>query len=268
MKNILVAILALTAVTSCAFNSVFFPIDTRPDDPVDSTFELIELTAEDGLAIQHYLIKPKIAPKATLFVLHGSGSKVLNWVKVVKPFVEDGYQVFMMEYRGFGNAKGTATHDNVATDALAALEYLQHRPDVKNKPLILLGQSYGGQPAIYATAYNKGKIDGLVLEGTFASFSEQAAFSSPWPVSPLVQVLVSDSYIAKSLIKEVEVPVLLIHSKEDRVVPFQMAEELLRHTGDKVQLWEINGKHVSGLTTRPEEYVSKINQVFADAFIY
>ena len=87
-----VSLLMLVLLMSgCSFNSVFFPVDERPDDFISGAVEVIELTAADGVAIQHFLFKPAQAHKATIFVFQGSGSKVANWHKVIKPLIDDGY---------------------------------------------------------------------------------------------------------------------------------------------------------------------------------
>jgi fermentation-respiration switch protein FrsA (DUF1100 family) len=249
-------------LSACSFNSVFFPVDDRADESVGSVdIERVELVSSDGNKIQHYFFKSNNSPKATIFVFHGSGSKVINWFKVVKPLIANSYQVFMMEYRGFGSSQGSASHDLVANDANAALQYLASRDDVKNKPLLVLGQSYGGQLAIFVTHKNQHLIDGLITEGTYTSFSEEAASYSPWPISSFVNLIVSNKYESQELIQEIAISKLFIHSKEDKIVPFYMAQLLYSKAIDNKELWVINGKHVSGLLDKPLEYVSKINEL-------
>lgn len=262
-------------LSACSFNGVFFPIDQRENDKINSVFEQVTLVSTDKVNISSFMFTPSLPAKATIFALHGSGSTVGNWFKVVEPLVKDGYQVFMMDYRGFGASQGEAGHHKVAEDALAALSYLKTRDDVINKPLLILGQSYGGQAAIYATFYHQEAVDGLILEGTFTSFSEEAAHSSPWFVSPLVASIVSNAYESANMIKSVNINTLIIHSVEDNVVPFHMAQTLLSNSGansgasagvsTSAELWRINGKHVAGLIERPTDYVAKVNQLLSQA---
>jgi fermentation-respiration switch protein FrsA (DUF1100 family) len=247
-------------LSACSFNSVFFPLDERPDESADEiAIERVELVASDGKKIQHYFFRSNNSSKATIFVFHGSGSKVINWLKVVKPLIANGYQVFMMEYRGFGSSQGSADHNLVANDANVALQYLAGRIDVKDKPLLVLGQSYGGQLAIFVTHKNQLLIDGLITEGTYTSFSEEAASFSPWPISSLVNLIVANEYESQELIKDIGINKLFIHSKEDKIVPFYMAQLLYNKATDNKDLWVINGKHISGLLDKPVKYVSKID---------
>ena len=249
-------------LSACSFNSVFFPIDERLADVVDiEKIERIELVSSDGKKVQHYLFNADHDSKATIFVFHGSGSTVLNWYKVIEPLIDDGYQVFMMEYRGFGISEGHASHDSVAFDANVALRYLADRIEVETKPLLVMGQSYGGQLAIYVTHQNQHLVDGLITEGTFTSFSEEAASFSPWPISSLVNLIVSNEYKSLALIQEIRTNKLFIHSKEDKVVPFNMAQQLYNKAIGQKELWAINGKHVAGLIDKPIEYLSKVNEL-------
>lgn len=254
----------LCFLSGCSFNGIFFPVDQRPDEQIDTYKEAIELKAQDGTLINHFLFKPTREHKATIFVFQGSGSKVVNWYKVIKPLIKDGYQVFMMDYRGFGESKGVASHTLVAQDASNAIQYLKNRADVAEKPLLVLGQSYGGQLAIYVTQKHPDLIDALVTEGTFTSFSDEAAYSSPWIVRPLVKAIFSQPYQSKLLISEVNVPLLIIHSTDDKVVPFDMAKTLYANAKGNKQLWQTTGKHVAALIDEPERYVSKVNELLKE----
>ena len=109
-----------------------FILDERPDDEIFGSRERIVLTSADGTRIDHLLVKPQCEPKASILVFHGSGSKASNWLKLLRPLVENGYQIFLMDYRGFGASEGHATHDKVLEDANGALRHLIGREDVRN----------------------------------------------------------------------------------------------------------------------------------------
>lgn len=248
-------------VSGCSFDSVFFPLDERPDDTISTNVETISLTASDGVTIIHFLFKPLRKHKATIVVFQGSGSTVANWHSVIHPLIDDGYQVFMMEYRGFGESGGEASHLSVAHDANNAVAYLKTRNDVINDCLMVLGQSYGGQLAIYVAHRNQDIVNGLITEGTFTSFSDEAAYSSPWFFRPLVQILFADPYRAEDLIADIDMSKLIIHSSDDNTVPIEMAKVLFANAKGDKELWEVTGEHVAALIDMPSEYVSKINEV-------
>lgn len=248
-------------IGGCSFDSTFFPIDGRPDDAIFPDRENIVLESSDGNSIHHVLVKPQPEAKATIFVFQGSGSKVSNWLKLLQPLVDNGYQVFLMEYRGFGQSEGKPGHRAAAADAYRALTYLVEREDVKDKKLVVLGQSYGGQLAISVAAKYPNHINALVTEGTFTSFRDIAIYSTEWIARPFTWIFFSNPYSAAQLIKEVPIPILIIHSKDDEVVPFYMGQDLYDLAGGEKDFWEISGKHTDALIDFPEEFVRKLDQL-------
>ncbi len=259
--RVLTTALTLCLVYGCSFDDTFFPVDTRPDGDTYPNQENVVLMSTDGKNIHHFLIKPRSNPKATIFVFHGSGSTVANWAKLLKPLLEDGYQLFFMEYRGFGNSEGHASHETVVADARRAFLYLIGREDVKNKPLLILGQSYGGQLAINVAASYPGEVDALVTEGTFTSFRSIAVHSTPSIGKPFTWAFFLNPYNSVKSIQEVAAPLLIVHSQEDDVVPFFMGEELFDHAGGYKEFWKTHGKHTDAFVNYPEEFVLRINGI-------
>ncbi len=175
--------------------------------------------------------------------------------------MEDGYQVFLMEYRGFGNSEGEASHDAAVRDAHRAFRYLVSRDDVKDRPVLVLGQSYGAQLAIHiATAYPE-EIAVLAIEGAFSSFRDIAIYSSPWIAKPFTWAFFLNPYDSTELIKHVSMPKLIIHSMDDEVVPFSMSQELFDLASGEKELWKIRGRHTDALVDYPAETVSRINRM-------
>lgn len=194
-------------------------------------------------------------------MFHGSGSKVSNWLELLAPLVDNNYQVFLTEYRGFGESEGAAGHEAVAADARRALLYLVERQDVKNKKLLVLGQSYGGQLAINVAAEYPTHVDALITEGTFSTFKDIATYSTPWIARLFTAIFFSNPYSAVELIERVSAPTLIIHSQNDSVVPFYMGEELYRRAGGQKELWAINGRHTDALIDYPNEFVQKLDEI-------
>ena len=254
-------ILTLYLMCGCSFDRTFFPIDERLNDNIGANQETIVLKAVDGKNIHHVMIKPRSDHKATIFVFHGSGSTVSNWLSLLKPLLEDRYQLFMMEYRGFGNSEGNPSHKVVASDAHRAFLYLVDREDVKGKPILILGQSYGGQIAINVAARFPEDVDVLVTEGTFTSFRDIAVYSTPRIGKPFTWAFFLNPYSSTELIKEASMPKLIIHSQDDDIVPFFMGEELLDQAGSQKEFWKIRGQHTDALVDYPKEFVLRINKM-------
>jgi fermentation-respiration switch protein FrsA (DUF1100 family) len=84
---------------------------------------------------------------------------------------EYGYNVFMLEYRGYGLSSGDPNEKGLTIDAQCALDYIRNRKDLSTGKIVIYGQSLGGAVAIGLADKNQaaGDIKGLILENTFRS---------------------------------------------------------------------------------------------------
>ncbi len=260
-RSTLLTILSLISLNSCSFNSTFFAVENQDLNATiaDLDYEEIHFRSDDAYMVRSLLFKTEKRSLGTIFFLPGSGDNIASWSSYAKHLVKGGFQVYMIEYRGFGKSIGKATHKNVLKDAENALINL-----VKNKlktgtKVILLGQSYGGQIAINLTSHNQGKISALITEGTFTSFNKEVVYSVPFVLKPFLAVFTKSPYKSNNLIKKIQgVPVLIIHSRDDTVVPFSMGQELFSNANSPKYFWEIQGEHVHGIEKYSEEYIEKI----------
>jgi fermentation-respiration switch protein FrsA (DUF1100 family) len=108
------------------------------------------------------------------------------------------------------------------TDAVSALDYLRTRQDVKETKLVIYGQSLGGNLAAVVASQRQNEIDGLVIEGGFSSYKDMAAKQYGF----LGRMLIAEKYSAIKSIKTYKKPLLNIHSKEDKTVPFDLGKKL------------------------------------------
>ncbi|MFC2104413.1 alpha/beta hydrolase [Bacteroidota bacterium] len=264
IKNRLILVFIISfSFYSCSFNSTFFALK-KQNEMLDISHldnEEFYIKSYDESLIYCLLLNPEKEINATIFLFHGSGDNISSWTTFTVPLLENGFQVFMMEYRGFGKTKGKATHKNVLKDANIALQYLIDSIKIDNK-LILLGQSYGGQLAINIAWKYPEYIDGLIIEGTFTTHNEIASSTVPKILKLFVKALVKSPYESKELIKDIKTPVLVIHSNEDKSVPIYMGQTLYNNANQPKYFWEITGKHVYGLLLFPHEYIEKFNDFF------
>ena len=241
----------------------YFPV--KKLDPVEGAHEDVWLRTQDGLKLHALLLKPEAAaPKATLLCLHGAGGNASRYVKLARPLVDAGYQVLILDWRGYGNSEGTPGHRQVLEDSQLALDALRERGDVKGKPLLLWGLSLGGQVAIELARFNEGRIAGLVTEGAATSFADLASDHTPQPMKSLLQLLVKGPYEAKVSIAMLErTPKLLIQSRDDRDVLFARGEDLFARAQEPKSFWAIDGEHMHGTLEHGEEYVRRVDALLA-----
>lgn len=230
----------------------------------DFTIESVLFQSKNGNTINGWMLKETDRePKATILHLHGNAANLVHQFGAIDKLCLQGYQVFLFDYSGFGFSTGKATQKNVKTDAQSALEYVLSRPDCKNLPLIVYGQSLGGHLAAEIGQLNQVKIDGLVIEGAFSSHRDIASYTMKKSLHMgfLGRIFVRSRYKAKKSIEKFKKPLLVIHSREDETIPFFMGERIYDHANQPKELFAIDGCHICGPDLYPREIGQKIEQM-------
>lgn len=221
----------------------------------DYTIKSVVFKSTDGNKLNGWLIKPKnIKPKVTLLHFHGNAGFLLSQYQAITPLLKYGFQIFIFDYSGFGFSQGRSTKKNVLKDAFSALDYVKALPEIKNTKLIIYGQSLGGHLAVVVAENRQSQIDGLVIEGAFSSHKDIAAYSA----GIFGRLLVNEKYSAKKSIKNYKKPLLVIHSTEDKTIPFFMGKLLFDEANEPKEFYEIKKCHICGPTYYSKEISEKI----------
>jgi fermentation-respiration switch protein FrsA (DUF1100 family) len=216
----------------------------------------------DSDTINTILLKPKTTPKATILFYHGAGGNVSTYIFMTEPLVKAGFQVFMIDFRGYGKSTGTPTHLNIAGDAQIIFDNIIDNKDIKTYPIIIYGASMGTQTATRIAMNNQSKIAGLILDGTISSFTDMALLSAPEEQKAMIAQYVTSPYSAKTDIKNIEnLPKLFIHSKEDKSVPFSQGKTVFKNALEPKEFWEYEGNHIDAILKFPELFLEKVNSL-------
>jgi alpha-beta hydrolase superfamily lysophospholipase len=241
----------------------YFP-STQMEPVTELRHETVWFDAADGVRISGLMLRPEGMPKATLLMLHGSGGNATRYVAIAKPVVKAGYQVVILDWRGYGLTPGVPTHANVLEDSQAALDQLQKRAEVIGRPVLLWGLSMGGQAAIVLAERNQKGLAGLVTEGAVSSFREVASDASPSFMSPFLWVVVKGPYEARAAMAGIDhLPKLIIQSHDDKDVPRQRGLALFKAAQAPKTLWEVPGEHLGAMAADSAGYVSRIDNLLA-----
>lgn len=210
--------------------------------------------------ITAYLITPIEKPKATIIYFHGAGGNVSTYIPLIKPLVKDGFQVFMVDLRGYGKSTGKPTHLNIASDGQLMFDFALKQKAIKNTKILLYGASMGTQIATHLAALNELKITGLILDGTISSFTDIASAYSPPEQKEMIEKFVTSPYSAKEDIQKLtKVPVLFIHSHEDTDVPFFLYEKVEVNCTTKHESLIYSGKHLECPLVDTVTFLEKVN---------
>jgi fermentation-respiration switch protein FrsA (DUF1100 family) len=172
--------------------------------------------------------------KGSILVLHGNAQNLSTHVNSVLWMVLEGYNLFIIDYRGYGRSEGKPSVEGIHRDAEAALGKLLELPGVDRDRVAVLGQSIGGAVAIYtaANSAHRDRVRAVVLDSPFSSYRRIAreklgSFFLTWPLQYPLSFLVGDRYAPERWIAKVSpIPLLMLHGAEDPVVPVQHGQRL------------------------------------------
>lgn len=193
---------------------LYHPPSEMPDRERYDADDMAEVRFEtaDGLTLFAWY-KPASAGKPTLVHLHGNAGHVGHRVDKMRPMMEAGYGMLLVEWRGFAGNPGSPTEDGLNRDADAALAWLEAE-GVPPERIVLYGESLGTGVAVRLAAEND-SIAAIILEAPYRSIAEVAAEAYPYVPA---QRLVKDRYDSLPLVPGLSMPVLVIHGELDRTI--------------------------------------------------
>jgi len=226
-RSALLIILLSLLISGCS-SLFFYPQKPLTENPVARRFspEDIRFKTSGNLTLHGWFFRASEA-KGSILVLHGNAQNLGTHINSVSWLVPAGFNVFIFDYRGYGNSEGKPSLDCVHKDAEAALETLLSLPGVDQNRVFVLGQSIGGSIAVYlvATTPHRMNIRALIVESAFASYRQIAreklgSVWLTWLFQYPLSYLVSDNYSAIRWIRNVApIPILILHGIDDNVVP-------------------------------------------------
>lgn len=261
-STLLLFILGFTAFAEAQSDDRFY-FPAKEWDPIDPAIQYEEVSLHrDTLTLSGIWLQPDSKPKGTVLFFHGSGGNVSRYLFMTRPLVERGFQVFMIDFRGYGKSGGKPTHLNIAADGQFVFDNLLSREDVTDDKLILFGASIGTQLAAKLARDNPERVRALVLDGPFRSFTAMALHYAPESQHALIREHLVSPYPAEEDIQHIpSIPVLIVHSPEDMEAPIAGAEVVFKKAGPLKEFWKYSGKHLMAMRLDPGTYVQKIESL-------
>ena len=188
--------------------------------------------------------------KTTIMFFHGNGGNISHRLDSIKIFNSLGLNVFIFDYRGYGNSAGSASELNTYDDGISGWEYLIKNRGEKAEDIIIFGRSLGGSIASYLGTKLNPK--GIILESVFTSVKDLADTAYPFVPRSLIRF----GYETKNYVKDIHSPVLIIHSSDDEIVPFNHGEVIFQNANEPKSFMEISGSHNHGFLESKNQYIS------------
>ena len=240
--TLLIIVLVIVVASYFEDKFVYFPNKDFPETPASYglRYEQVNLTSADGTKLVAWSI-PYDNKSPWLIYLHGNGGNVSGYLTLTTKLHELGMNVFMLEYRGFGKSEGKPSELGLYQDAEAAYQHVLEKATGANR-IILYGFSLGSGVAVELATHRE--VSALILEAPYKSIPDVA--KDVYRIVPYR--LMKNLYASKNKINQVNVPLLIIHSLDDRSIPFSHGKALFDLANKPKTFVEIQGGHTAMLT--------------------
>lgn len=215
-------------------------------------YENLSLTAEDGPKIHGWFI-PRGAGDPVMLVCHGNAGNISHRLDKALIFRKAGASVLLFDYRGYGQSGGSPSEQGTYRDAEAAYAYLTETRGIAPERIVLYGESLGCGVAVELAL--KHKTAGLILDSAFTSTPDMAReIFGRLPLGLIIRF----RYDNLSKIPRVSCPMLIMHSRQDDIVPFRMGQALFAAAPEPKKFFEMTGGHNDGFLETGQPYADAI----------
>ncbi len=207
---------------------------------VNMEYEDVEFGTKDGNGLHGWYV-PSETSRAVVLFCHGNAGNISHRLDSIRMFNELDLDVFIFDYRGYGKSEGRPSEQGTYRDVEAAWEYLTVQKKIPADRIILFGRSLGGGVAAELALHNKPLA--FIIESSFTSIPDVGKRYYPWlPVSLLSKY----RYETIDKIGSITCPVLVIHSPDDDIIPFEHGKRLFESANPPKEFLEIVGDHNTG----------------------
>ena len=189
-------------------------------DKLEVEIEKVKITTSDNLNLLGWFHNKDLKKFKTIVYFHGNAGKLDNRIYKLNYFKNIDVNFLIIAWRGFSGNKGKPSEDGLYEDGKSTIEWLKNL-GVTEKDIIIYGESLGTGIATEIAQNNK--FAGLILETPFTSMIEAA--KNFYPYIP-VGLLLKDKYRNDKKIKNINIPLLVMHGEADQIVPYWMGKTI------------------------------------------
>lgn len=255
LKVVLVLALVWSGLSWFICKNLYFP--THEFEALPRSFGMssgdVFFRAVDGTQLNGWWI-PGSGPWTLLFC-HGNAGNISHRVHKAFLFHEEGINVFLFDYRGYGKSRGRPSEQGAYRDGDAAYRYLVETRKIAPDRVLLYGESLGC--AIAVELARRHPAGGIILESPFTSTIAMANLFFPWLPA---QWIIRDRYDNLSKIPQIHIPILILHSPQDDIVPFAMGRKLFEAASGDKTFFEMTGDHNEGYIETGNRYTEAIRR--------
>lgn len=222
-------------------NLIFIPMKELAITPADLRipFEEVSISIDDITTVHGwYMPGNDTSDKKVVLFCHGNAGNISHRVETIWLLHQLGVGSFFFDYRGFGNSTGQPDEQGVYADAEACYDWLLQQKNFTPEQIYIFGRSLGG--AVAVDVASKKPCAGLIVESSFTS--TKAVAKKLFPYFPIAGLL-KYHFNSAEKISKVNCPVLITHSPEDDIIPYQLGERLFEEAVEPKQFFQFSGRH-------------------------
>ncbi len=230
-------------------------LEASPTD-IDLLYDNVFLTTKDQIKIHAWHIPASQAEKTILF-MHGNAGNISHRLETIQIYNQLGFNILIFDYRGYGESGGKPSERGTYLDAISAWDYLIKEKNVRAENIIVVGRSLGGGVASELAKNVTPAM--LILESTFSSMSDIS--KEHYPFMP-TNLIVKHKYNTVNKLKEISCPIVVVHSKDDELIPFSHGQLIYDYANSPKYFIELRGGHGNGFMLSKHEYISGLQHAF------
>ena len=245
-------LLLMMGLQGCT-HMLFYPMQQHvlSPDRLDIAYDDIYVDSSNATRLHGWWLHSREDLRGTVLFFHGNAQNISTHLAHVYWLVDYGYDVVMIDYRGYGKSSGKPEMDGIIQDIQATLGYVLDSEINSERPLFVLGQSIGGSLSVAALAKSeyKDKLSGILLIGSFSDYHKVtrhalSGFWLTWPLQWPLSFTVDNRYSPEQYIASLSpVPVLIMHGEQDEVVPVEHARTLFEQARQPKFIEQVSGDH-------------------------
>jgi uncharacterized protein len=235
---------------------IYFPMSYPHGiwDPPGLEFEDAWFEAADGTRLHGWYV-PHENPRAVVLFAHGNAGNLSHRYEVLEDLAGIGVSTLIFDYRGYGRSEGTPSEAGILADARAARRWLAERAGIAEDEIVLMGESLGGAVMVDLAARDGAR--GLVLENTFTSLPDVAAYHYRWLP---VRMLLRTRFDSVAKIENYHGPLLQFHGDADTIIPIAIGRKLFDAANEPKEFVNTAGRDHND--PRPEEFFAALDRFF------
>jgi fermentation-respiration switch protein FrsA (DUF1100 family) len=189
-------------------------------DKLEVEIEKVKITTSDNISLLGWFHNKDLKKFKTIVYFHGNAGKLDNRIYKLNYFKNMDVNFLIIAWRGFSGNEGKPSEEGLYEDGRSTINWLKDL-GLSEKDMIIYGESLGTGVATEVVKNNE--FAGLILETPFTSMIEAA--KNFYPFIP-VELLLKDKFRNDKKIKNINIPLLVMHGQADQIVPFWMGEKI------------------------------------------